>query len=890
MEPIIGIDFGTSNSSMAWYNPRSRQAEIIKNARGEERTPSVVYFGKEQILVGKSAENKLEDDEEYGRIITSIKRDLIKQASISFPDRPSITPVEVAAQILRKLKHDAETGLFQEPVERVVITHPAIFDALERDKLEEAAKKAGFKKVWLLPEPVAAAKAYAHAGLKMGQHLLVYDLGGGTFDLAVLTREEKTWRVAMRPTGDRCGGDDFDRALYNYCNEMAQQKLGRPISLTGEIDLYFLHQCRLRKENLSFQEGEQNFSSILLAPNGGRSVPFGHKVDRATFEGRIRHFIKQTVNLTKNTLNEAKRQGYPVDTVVLIGGSSRVPLIQEQLTQSLPVKPLEWEKRDVAVALGAAIHAHEILPPSVLTVLADGSGDYATLAEAINAVRDGGTIYVIGEHRLAEPLVISKSVRLKGVSKELTTIVCDAEEYVLRFRGKGCFSAVDITFQHIGMKWANVVVISGGEVEINQCRFTGAVQNNEGKRGGNGLYLFGNTNGQIRGCQMSANSNGIAVSGQAQPILEGNTCNENKQVGILYLEKAGGMARNNECSSNVNNGIQVSGKAQPILEGNLCNQNQQVGIFYFEKAAGMASNNECSSNVNSGIQVSGEAQPVLEGNLCNQNQQVGISYFEKATGMASNNECSSNSHHGIQVSGQAQPTLEGNRCNQNKQVGLIYFENAAGVAQNNECKSNSRHGIQVGSQAQPRLEKNECSKNRLSGIAVQEQSHPILQGNHCHENSQHGIFYGGSTKGRAQTNRCDGNRCNGIQVKSRAEPALEENECSKNRWSGIAVEEQSHPILRDNRCHSNSQNGIFYGGSTKGIAQANRCHGNGSNGIQVKYRAEPTLEGNICTENKEHGILIFDTAKPQLINNDLKDNDKDNQAERKASWYERWLG
>lgn len=366
MAPIIGIDFGTSNSSMAWYNPATGHPEIIRNQEGRERTPSVVYFGKELILVGKSAEEKLNDDEEYERVITSVKRDLVKPTVMSFPGRPPITPVEVAAKILRKLKHDAETGLFQEPVERVVITHPAIFDALERDKLEEAAKKAGFKKVWLLPEPEAAAKAYVHAGLKMGQHLLVYDLGGGTFDLAVLRHGEVGWDVAMKPTGARCGGDDFDRALYDYSDEMARQQLGRPISLTNQISLSVLSNCRKLKESLSQPKRESaKFNSYLRIAETGKLEHFKYKLERTEFDKRILHIVEQTVQLTKNTLNEAKRQGDPVDTVVLIGGSSRVPLVQEQLAQSLPVKPLEWEKRDVAVALGAAIHAYQITRPPI---------------------------------------------------------------------------------------------------------------------------------------------------------------------------------------------------------------------------------------------------------------------------------------------------------------------------------------------------------------------------------------------------------------------------------------------------------------------------------------------------------------------------------------------
>ncbi|MBV9454673.1 MAG: Hsp70 family protein [Rubrobacter sp.] len=345
---------------MAWYDPRIGDAEVLLNAEGQTKTPSLAYFGENETLVGETVENLIEDvstdrarrDEILGRTIASIKRNLLSPPRIALPGGRYVRPVEVVAEILKKLKHDAEDGHFHQEVGRVVITCPAEFNVLQRQKIEEASHLAGFSEVVLLEEPAAGALAYTRAGLNVGEHVLVYDLGGGTFDLAVLDNEGESFQVAMEPKGmERCGGDDFDLSLYHHCDEVAREKLGRSISLTGAVDLSFLRACRRRKENLSFQE-RSRFNNYLSSDDG--PVLFEHEVDRQTFEELIGEYVKITTRLTKEILSQANAAGYEIDTVVLIGGSVRVPLVIHTLEETLPVNPLGFNKRDVAVALGAA--------------------------------------------------------------------------------------------------------------------------------------------------------------------------------------------------------------------------------------------------------------------------------------------------------------------------------------------------------------------------------------------------------------------------------------------------------------------------------------------------------------------------------------------------------
>jgi len=320
MPPFIGIDFGTSKSAMTWYNPKTGQAEVIRNFEGREETPSVVYLGKgeNEIVVGELAERKLREsvtDQRY--LVVSVKRNLLTAPSKVLDDNRMYHPVDIAALILSKLREDAERQQFHEPVTRAVITCPASFGPLQQDKIRQAAAAAGFSEVKLLPEPVAAALAYGYTGLKVGNYILVYDFGGGTFDVAVLARvAERSFTWATEPKGlEACGGDDLDRELYDYCEEIAYQLLNRGISPNGDIDLRFLFQCRERKENLS-AFSEEDFSSYLPSNNG--PVLFKHTLRRETFEQRIKKYIDQTVSLTQEVMKDAETSRSKVDTVVLI--------------------------------------------------------------------------------------------------------------------------------------------------------------------------------------------------------------------------------------------------------------------------------------------------------------------------------------------------------------------------------------------------------------------------------------------------------------------------------------------------------------------------------------------------------------------------------------------
>ena len=355
MDNFIGIDFGTCNSSAAWFNPRTGQAESLLSAEGDDKTPSVVYFGPGETVVGRHADERLLSPKDWKRVVSAVKRDLAKLRTWVVGDR-HVAPLDAATVILEKIKRDAEDGHFHAPVMRAVITCPAVFDEAEKDKLREAAKRAGFRNVELLEEPVAAAVAYVEAGIKVGRYVLVYDLGGGTFDLALLTREEgdDAFRLAMEPRGEKIGGEDFDKAIYDFFDAGILKTTKQPISPDG-LDRRLLRQCRTLKESLTASKQPPPLSWDL--PSIG---PVKLRLNQATFESLVENLVDQTVRLTRSIQEDAAARGYQLDSVILIGGSSRIPCIERCLHEELQVEPRKWQKQDVAVALGAAYHAQRL--------------------------------------------------------------------------------------------------------------------------------------------------------------------------------------------------------------------------------------------------------------------------------------------------------------------------------------------------------------------------------------------------------------------------------------------------------------------------------------------------------------------------------------------------
>lgn len=265
----------------------------------------------------------------------------------------SISHEEIVAAIFKKIKYEAETVCnFSTPLSEVTITHPVVFEQWKKDILVRAARQAGFATISLLEEPIAAAVGYLKSAGIDSKGILVYDFGGGTFDVAYVKKgSDNKYQIPIQPLGEpKCGGDDIDRLIYNKFNDLSRSLYSIPLSNNMALaDICFLLRCRKNKERLSR-------SSIPVRCNEIHPLDVSKRLNMQItpqeFEQLISPIIDKTIAKTQCLLNEIERLGYPLEHAILIGGSSRIPLVSKKLLEILPIKPQPIMQTDVAVALG----------------------------------------------------------------------------------------------------------------------------------------------------------------------------------------------------------------------------------------------------------------------------------------------------------------------------------------------------------------------------------------------------------------------------------------------------------------------------------------------------------------------------------------------------------
>lgn len=362
---VIGLDFGTSYSTVARPS-EGNDVVVVPNHYGDVKTPSVVFYDDSDVLVGgqaiEAAAAVAGDPALEGRLVRSVKRNLITPPLIALPDMPPVTPLQVVSTIFGKLREDASADGKDAPT-KAVITYPAAFDTAHTAALLHAAASAGFQEVELLEEPVAAATAFGHEGGHIGNGVLVYDFGGGTFDAAFVARDpgEERFYLAFDPEGDlTCGGDDIDQLLYEHFDGLARDRLGRGLTaVEGQMSKSFLRSCQRRKETLA----TSRMTSFSLRLDDGQV--FDATLDRETLVRLMTPLVERSLDITGRMVAEARDAGFAVDTILLVGGSSQLPTIRPRVEALTGISPQSWGRRDVAVALGAAHHARMLWRPKV---------------------------------------------------------------------------------------------------------------------------------------------------------------------------------------------------------------------------------------------------------------------------------------------------------------------------------------------------------------------------------------------------------------------------------------------------------------------------------------------------------------------------------------------
>ena len=349
MGKIIGIDLGTTNSCVSVME--GGEAVVIPNAEGDRTTPSVVAFTKNgERLVGQIAKRQAVTNPE--NTVISIKRDMGTNKKVTI-NGEEFTPQEISAMILQKLKTDAENYLGQKVTE-AVITVPAYFSDSQRQATKDAGKIAGLNVLRIINEPTAAALAYGVDKENTEQKVLIYDLGGGTFDVSILEIGDGVFEVLATSGNNKLGGDDFDEKIIEYLVSEFKKEQGIDLAKDNMAMQRLKEAAENAKKELS-QAGQTTINLPFITADANGPKHMNITLTRAKFEELIRPLVEKTLEPVNQALKDAKLSASDLDQILLVGGSTRVPLVQEEVKKITGKEPHKGINPDECVSLGAAI-------------------------------------------------------------------------------------------------------------------------------------------------------------------------------------------------------------------------------------------------------------------------------------------------------------------------------------------------------------------------------------------------------------------------------------------------------------------------------------------------------------------------------------------------------
>ena len=351
MEKIIGIDLGTTNSCVAVYE--GGEPVVITNPEGSRTTPSVVAFTKDgERLVGQVAKRQAITNPD--RTVISIKREMGTNYKVNIDDK-SYTPQEISAMILQKMKADAEAYLGTK-VSKAVITVPAYFSDAQRQATKDAGQIAGLEVLRIINEPTAAALAYG-MDKEVDQKIMIFDLGGGTFDVSLLEISDGVFEVLATAGNNRLGGDDFDKRIIDWIADTFAKENGGIDLRKDKMALQRLKEAaeKAKCELSGTMTAQINLPFITADANGPKH--FEANLTRAKFNELTADLVEATMGPTKRVLADAGLNVSQVDRVLLVGGSSRILAVQEAVKSFIGKEPFKGINPDECVAIGAAVQA-----------------------------------------------------------------------------------------------------------------------------------------------------------------------------------------------------------------------------------------------------------------------------------------------------------------------------------------------------------------------------------------------------------------------------------------------------------------------------------------------------------------------------------------------------
>jgi molecular chaperone DnaK len=413
METIIGIDLGTTNSEVAII--KDGRPEVLPDEEGDPILPSVVGLDPQgRLLVGRAARNQFVLAPE--RTVRSIKRRMGEETTVSLGDT-KYTPQEISAIILRTLKERAEKFLGA-PARKAVITVPAFFNDAQRAATREAGELAGLEVLRIINEPTAAVLTYDPHPAEM-ERLLVYDLGGGTFDVSIAQVEGGVVEILASHGDTHLGGDDFDHKLLDFVCDRFKEEHAIDLRESLVARSRILRAVEEAKQALSFAPTAQ-IAEEFIAEKKGVPLHLKQEIERLDYEALIEPLLAKTLTCLDQSLSDAKLQAHQIDKVVLVGGATRTPLVHHLLQRRLG-RPVHAEiEPDLAVAMGAAVQGGLIAGIDVGPVLVD-------ITPHTLGIEVLGSLHGYPSHHVFSP-IIERNTPLPASRTELYTTASDRQK------------------------------------------------------------------------------------------------------------------------------------------------------------------------------------------------------------------------------------------------------------------------------------------------------------------------------------------------------------------------------------------------------------------------------------------------------------------------------
>lgn len=615
---LLGIDFGTCNSSAALMLNGS--LKLVKEPmKGGYSFPSSVYLTEQgEILVGIAADNnRLSDLSRYRR---EFKRELGTNEPVQLGDR-SFLPEELVAEVLRKLKSESEKMLppGRGAIKNVVITVPATYQQHKRSLMQKAAQAAGFSYVKLLEEPVAAATYYAHQNLlKPGEIILVYDLGGGTFDATLIKKQGSTFQILATPMGlENCGGTDFDIEIYKNIKQCCSQALREQLEQKqpSAAKAVVSERCIDIKHQLS----EAEKASIHIPILG--QLEF-YNLNRTQLNEMIAPYIDETIAVCDRLLQSAGIEWKQVSQVLLVGGSCRIPYVKQAVEQKLGHPPLLVDEPELAVCQGAAIYG----TPNTLIVSPSEENHYKTISEALMDAPPNATI-TVHPGIYQEAIVIDKPIKIEGYG-QVGEIIVESKDAPCIWMQTSQAQVKGLTLRSIAKQYGNkhfAVDIPQGQLLLENCDITSDSLSC--------IYIHGaGANATIRQCRI----------------------HHGKQCGVLVRARAQALVEDCHILHNLLAGVQIREDGHLTIRKSQISDSKQSGIFVYDSGRLIGEDCQIFNNAYSGAEIFNLGNISLKHCQIHRNQGYAIYVYQDGIASVENCDLTGNTRRSLYIENASQ--------------------------------------------------------------------------------------------------------------------------------------------------------------------------------------------------------------------------------------------